>query len=55
MQELIQQIWCGDRESAFVISSQMMLMLLVIGPHFEWQASWPVFTLKALSGVGVHT
>lgn len=23
-----------------------MLMLLIIGPHFEWQGSWTAFTLK---------
>lgn len=23
-----------------------MLMLLVFRPHFEWQGSWPVFTLE---------
>lgn len=33
IQILTQQIWSGARDSAFLISSQMMLTLLMCGPH----------------------
>lgn len=32
---LIQQVWAGTQEFAFLASSQALLMLLVKGPHFE--------------------
>lgn len=35
MQVLTQQIWIGAKDSAFIMSLQVMLMLLVIGPHFD--------------------
>lgn len=34
-QHLIQNIWGVAGESAFLISSQVILMVLVLGPHFE--------------------
>ena len=33
----IQEVWARARESAFLISSQVILMLLIWGPHSEWQ------------------
>lgn len=35
MQVLSEQVWVGPRDSAFVISLQMMPILLVHRPHLE--------------------
>lgn len=40
---LIQEVWDGDQASAFPTSSQVMLTLLVFGPHMEWH--WHVSPL----------
>ena len=37
MQILIQRSWGGARDSVFLTSSQVMLLLLIHGPHFEYQ------------------
>lgn len=34
-QFLMQQVWNGSKEPAFLTGSQVILMLLVTGPHFE--------------------
>ena len=48
---LIRLVWTGSQESAFLTSSLVKLMLLVLGPHFENHCALMLFKLSGEIGL----